>query len=248
MTKTHLNHWAQAWATGWHHLTLISTNSKLGGIPAHTASRNTCPDVCPLKDGPCYANLGPMSHHWDAVTQATRGMSWEMFCEAIETLHPSQAWRYGQAGDLPGDGVEINGRALTRLIRANNGRPAIVFTHYCMDNPNNRQAVAWANANGLTINLSANSPAHADALADLGIGPVVTILDKESPAKGLRTPQGRRIVVCPAQTRADTTCATCGLCARQRDTVVGFIAHGTQAKKAGDISKAWKVIPIALAA
>ena len=39
------------------------------------------------------------------------------------------------------------------------------------------------------------------------------------------TPAGRRIAICPA-TYSDATCKSCGVCARVRDTVIGFPAHG----------------------
>jgi hypothetical protein len=39
------------------------------------------------------------------------------------------------------------------------------------------------------------------------------------------TPAGRRIAVCPA-TYSDATCKSCGACARSRDAVIGFPAHG----------------------
>jgi hypothetical protein len=51
------------------------------------------------------------------------------------------------------------------------------------------------------------------------------------------------IIVCPAQTRDDVTCETCGLCARaDRAVIVGFRAHGTRARVAD--AKARRVIPI----
>jgi hypothetical protein len=46
------------------------------------------------------------------------------------------------------------------------------------------------------------------------------------------TPAGRKVVVCPATQRDDVSCATCALCARQRDVIVGFPAHGVAKKKA----------------
>ena len=39
------------------------------------------------------------------------------------------------------------------------------------------------------------------------------------------TPAGRRIAICPA-TYTDATCKSCGACARPRDAVIGFPAHG----------------------
>ena len=40
----------------------------------------------------------------------------------------------------------------------------------------NRRLIAAAVEAGFTVNLSADNPAHADRLADLGIAPVVTVL------------------------------------------------------------------------
>jgi hypothetical protein len=51
------------------------------------------------------------------------------------------------------------------------------------------------------------------------------------------TPAGRRIAVCPA-TYSDATCKkSCGACARVRDAVIGFPAHG-----------AWRQVEAAMAA
>jgi hypothetical protein len=83
---------------------------------------------------------------------------------------------------------------------------------------------------GFTVNLSADDAGDADALAELNAGPVVAIVPIDTPEKSF-TPAGRVIVVCPAQTRDNVTCATCGLCARaDRAVIVGFRAHGTRAR------------------
>jgi polyferredoxin len=57
------------------------------------------------------------------------------------------------------------------------------------------------------------------------------------------TPEGRTIIVCPAQTREDITCATCGLCARaDRRVIIGFRAHGSRARVTDALAR--RVIPI----
>jgi hypothetical protein len=116
---------------------------------------------------------------------------------------------------------------------------------------------------GFTINLSGDNSAHADRLAELGIAPVVTVLARDYARRAIRhrfkrrrdewaetigewrnrtaslpryTPAGRRIAVCPA-TYSDATCKTCGACARVRDAVIGFPAHG-----------AWRQVEAATAA
>lgn len=120
----------------------------------------------------------------------------------------------------------------------------------------NRVLIAIAVKAGFTVNLSADNPDHADQLAALGIAPVVTVLARAYARRAIRhrfkrqkdlwaetigdwrdrtaslprhTPAGRRIAVCPA-TYSDATCKSCGACARVRDAVIGFPAHGAWRK------------------
>jgi hypothetical protein len=155
----------------------------------------------------------------------------------------------------------IDRAALQLLTEANRGRPVIAYTHKpVLDREHpaaaaNRRFIAEAIAGGFLVNLSANDPGHADALADLALAPVVTILPhayarrQRSRGRGRRewaetigeyrdrlaalpshTRDGRRIAVCPA-TYTDTTCEACRACARPREAVIGFPAHG-----------AWRVV------
>jgi hypothetical protein len=106
-----------------------------------------------------------------------------------------------------------------------------------MNDRQNQDAVADANARGFRINLSGNTLAHADELADLNIGPVCVVLDaKEGERHDTVTPSGRRVVTCPATYRDDVTCSTCKLCARERDVIVGFPVHGGGKAKAGKVA------------
>ena len=214
------------------HFTLKSGNSKTGPIPVSTMPRGSCPDACPLKRNGCYGDGGPLSWHWGKVTAGVRGYTWIEYCQAVSTLDDGQLWRHAQVGDLPGDGDVIDRPSLARLVRANRGRRGFTYTHKpVLDNIQNTAAVYWANREGFTINLSANNLDQADQLSELGIGPVVTVLPIDAPEK-LMTPAGRVVVVCPAQSRDDITCASCGLCQRQdRTVIVGFRAHGSMKRK-----------------
>ena len=127
----------------------------------------------------------------------------------------------------------------------------------------NRHLIAAAVEAGFMVNLSADNPAHADKLAALGIAPVVTVMARAYARRAVRhrfkrrrdewaetigewrertaslpryTPAGRRIAICPA-TYTDATCKSCGACARVRDAVIGFPAHG-----------AWRQVEAATAA
>jgi hypothetical protein len=246
----------------------VSQNAKTGPIPASIIERASCWSGCALYENGCYAETGALAMHWDRVSHGLAGGSWSEFCAKVAALRPGRPWRYAQAGDLPGYGPQIDATLLEELVGANAGKQVIAFTHKPVlgDNPvvvENRRLIAEGIMAGFTINLSADNPAHADKLAELGIAPVVTVLARDYARRAVRhrfkrrrdewaetisewrdrtaslprhTPAGRRIAVCPA-TYSDATCKTCGACARARDAVIGFPAHG-----------AWRRVEAAMAA
>ncbi len=220
-------------------LNLKSGNEKTGPIPVSTTSNETCPDTCPFMHNGCYAENFRLGAFWRKVSDGAAGVPWSEFIAQVAAM-PDNAygniWRHNQAGDLPGVNTTLDTGKLAELVKANAeaGMRGFTYTHKPLRRPAERKAVADANANGFTINLSGNSPAHADTLADLQIGPVVTVLpDTVQGNVDLHTPAGRRIVVCPATYRDDITCASCQLCQRaERKTIVGFPAHGQARAKA----------------
>ena len=218
------------------HITHKSRNVKTGAILVTTTSADSCPNACPLKDnGACYAKSGPLALHWAKVTKGDAGASWAQGMAAIASLPADTLWRHNQAGDLPGYADQIDGLLMRQLIAANTGKRGFTYTHKPVNGHYgalNRSLIAEANKAGFTVNLSADTLKEADELAALDIGPVVVVVSREHPETST-TPNGRRVVVCPAQSREDVTCASCQLCARvDRPVIVAFRAHGAGAKKA----------------
>lgn len=208
------------------HLVLDSRNRKTGRMPVSTTDQRSCPDACVFKDAGCYAEFGKMRAHWQKVPE--RGVRFSQFLQQVRALPPGIIWRHNEAGDLPGIGDRLDATAVKRLAIANDGRRGFTFTHKPMKLKSARQAVDFANRQGFTINLSANSLKHADELARLGIAPVAVVLPENSPDK-LTTPEGRSVIVCLNETKR-LTCLECQLCAvSTRKSIVGFRAHG-QAK------------------
>lgn len=219
------------------HLTLKSRNVKTGPIPVSTSTADTCPTACPFNSGNgCYAASGPLALHWAKVTRGDAGGSFDTFLDQIRALPDGQLWRHNQAGDLTGDGKHLDGEKVWALARANDGKRGFTYTHYDPRDGFNGQVISEANRRGFTVNLSANDLTHADTLADTNTGPVVVVLPADA-TQNTMTPAGRKVVVCPATIRDDVSCATCGLCARLRDAIVGFPAHGTGKKKADAIAR-----------
>lgn len=229
-------------------LTLKSTNKKTGPIPVSTTSAETCPSACPLQVA-CYAKQSNLGADWRALTSATSNTykrpsggtshanDWDTFCVKIAALPLGQLWRHNQAGDLPGNGNAIDAAKLAQLVKANRGKRGFTYTHKPLTK-RNAAAIRDANVGGFTVNLSADDLREADQLASLAIAPVVTLLPAEIHGNvKIETPAGRRVVVCPATYREDTSCSTCALCqVRDRKTIVGFPAHGAAKRKATTIA------------
>lgn len=222
------------------HFIRESSNRKTGPIPVTYSERDTCPASCPHYRADCYAEDYYTAMNWNKVP--ARGDNLSDLCEKIAALPEGQLWRHNVAGDLPGRGETVDAAALGEIVRANIGKRGFTYTH-----KKSADAVMWARHAtnwGFTVNLSADDAGEADALAAHGL-PLVCIVPMDTPEK-TTTPGGLPIVVCPAQTRDDKTCADCGLCARaDRAVIVGFRAHGTRAKIADQKSR--RVIPIARA-
>lgn len=219
------------------HLTIKSRNVKTGPIPVSTSTAETCPTSCPFNAGNgCYAASGPLALFWRKVSESKAGESFGAFLDKIRALPAGQLWRHNQAGDLAGNGDTLDISALAALVSANAGKRGFTYTHKPLALASERQAIAQANASGFTVNLSANDLWHADRLADLAIAPIVVVLPADAKQNTI-TPKGRKVVVCPATIREDVSCADCGLCARLREAIVGFPAHGTSKRKADAIAR-----------
>lgn len=201
-----------------------SGNRKTGRIPVSLTDPVSCPETCRFRDQGCYASFGKLGSHWRDV--ARTGTSWRAFCEAIALLPEGELWRHNEAGDLPGAGDELDVVALAMLVRANRGRRGFTFTAKPLRTRAERDAIHAANDAGFTINLSADSLARADELAELAIAPVTVVVPTDEDLDDVHTPAGRSVVPCLYESRG-LTCAECRLCARQqRASVVAFRAHG----------------------
>lgn len=233
--------------------------AKTGGGIRITMARITCPAACPLRGrrpgdaddvdgrGPCYAETGTVSWHWNRIDDGSRGVLWPELVSQV-AAEPRGAWgRWAQAGDCPSIGVNrIDRDRMHELATAAIGLPLVGYTHYPVTD-NSREA-AWnvatllsLKARGLNLNASCETLEQVDTAVDRGLTAV--IVQHEDAPDSLVTPKGRKVVFCPAQ-RDDgkTTCfggkgtRACGggtpLCGRaDRDWAVMFKAHGVRTGK-----------------
>lgn len=231
-----------------------SRNAKTGPIMVVTSEASTCSPGCPFKASGCYAAYGPLGMLWGSLSRADANattirngrsdVALKGFSDLLAAIarQGGKLWRMNQAGDLPGAGDTIDRLALWDIAAANRdaGARGFTYTHkpvlgHSPDAIRNRIAINDANDMGFTVNLSADNLADADAKAALGIGPVAVVLPSDS--QGATTPEGRKVVVCPAISGKAANCKACGLCQKaQRKVIVGFPAHGAAKNKASRIA------------
>jgi len=222
----------------------VSGNPKTGPIPVLNYPRRSCPISCALrvvidpktgeeKAGPCYAAAAFYTRlNWDHLDAGTRGESFPEAMQKVQRLPRGSLVRDKVMGDeypLAADPKKIDPEPFNLKLRAFKGKRLISYTHH-EPNAHNLKLLRKAAALGLHINLSADDLREADKKARHGL-PVVAVVSNDTP-KVSSTPQGRKVVICPAQTSDRVTCATCALCADGgRDYVIGFRAHGGGRKK-----------------
>lgn len=212
-------------------LTAVSSNAKLGPIPASTSARETCPTTCPFYTSGCYAKAGRTAIHWRKVTQGERGTDLSGFLAKVRRIAAGALWRHNVSGDLlHTDGI-IDRQALRSLTAANRGRRGFTYTHHKLSGAN-LEAIQEANAAGFTVNASTESVEVADKImSDFKI-PAVTVVSSTESRRFFRTESGRQVIVCPATIHKGVTCSTCGICQQSdREAIVAFPAHGTAKRK-----------------
>jgi len=211
------------------HLTSLTSNTKLGlGVATSVADSATCPLACPMRNKECYARFGPLSIHWRKVSNGERGTNWAEFVQKVKALPLGWKFRYGQAGDLPSnDQKNIDNTKLQQLADVIKERQLKTwgYTHYNLT-VRNTKAIKTAINKGFVINVSADTLQEADNAVAKGL-PTTVVLPMNT-ANTTYTPAGNKVVVCPAQSKDNITCAECMLCHKaNRSVIVGFLAHGT---------------------
>ena len=217
--------------TSHYHVTPLSSNQKTGPMTVTTSSRAECPPTCPFMGNGCYAERGPLAIHWRAVTSGDRGVPWAAFL--VDLAHALGArrniaplWRHNQAGDLPSEDPASAIEDLDRVSSASR-KQGFTYTHHRITN---KIANAIKAARAFTVNVSCETLASVDTAMEAGL-PAVVVLPSATTGKTVKTPQGRTVVVCPAQLR-DESCVSCGLCAQKgRSFAIGFLAHGTSVRR-----------------
>jgi hypothetical protein len=140
------------------------------------------------------------------VFDGGRGDNFSAFCGRVAKFVKRQVWRHNQAGDLPKDENlsdstdRLDAEKCAELAEAASHTHGWTYTHYDVTDSHNQETVRSMNATGgLVVNLSAESLRQADEYHQTGCGPVCVTLPADAHTRGMKTPNGLPVVLCPIQ-------------------------------------------------
>ena len=216
------------------HVVAVSGNAKTGPMPVTYRPESTCPRTCPFLpkseggNGGCYGT----GRIFGIARKYSATLSHD---DAVKKLMRAPRGAKYLRDRVVGDLVAADGSfdmfhvlSIATIAKEVGLRP-FGYTHAW---PIMTRAQAdMARAAGYTLNASCETEEDVRRATDLGMPTVITGDHWEEGS----IVAGRRIVTCPAQTRDDTDCARCGLCAKpDRACTVRFEVHGTARKQARD--------------
>ena len=193
-----------------------------------------------------------MKYNWEQFSEGKTESSLvhSQLLVALEKLPDKTIIRYGDIGDLPGDGTRVFPDHLLDIadVCQKKNHTIWTYTHYLSENNNyrtqlsNGAAIISALKKDFCINVSTESVAVATRRM-AGMLPTTLVVanpkdaDKKFWAKNkYKVIDDIRYMVCPA-VYSDTQCKTCGgkkgpFCAqRDRKSVICFPAHGARTSK-----------------
>lgn len=209
------------------HFVAVSGNSKTGPIPVtYRNMEETCPHDCPFFNNGCYG-VGRI----EALTRKySRTITVDHARSVLAKRKPTAKYlRDRVIGDL----VTARGRFdmpyVRTIARIAREHALTVFGYTHAWRMLDRRAVSSIAASGYVLNASCETVADVRMAISLGMPAVIT---NDDVSEGMMI-DGRRVVTCPAQTRDNVTCASCGLCAKpERKSVVRFLVHGPSKNRA----------------
>ena len=209
------------------HIVAVSSNSKTGPIPVTYRDMDaTCPRDCPFFANGCYGDgrIKALARKFSSTVTLDHANS-----VLSRRLKSARYLRDRVVGDL----VDASGKfdmgyvlAIAKLS-AKHGLKVFGYTHAWRKLT--KAQVKRISASGYVMNASCETVADVRQAISLGMPAVIT---NGKILEGAMI-DGRRVITCPAQSRDNVTCATCGLCAKtDRKVIVRFMPHGPSRKRA----------------
>lgn len=217
------------------HIVAQSGNAKTGVMPVTYRTAETCPTTCPFLPrnlggaGGCY---GTGRIFGIAGKYATSMSTADAISKLARAPKGARYMRDRVVGDVVTPTGEFDAPYVAAIahVAETAGLKVFGYTHaWPMFTADDVQMIK---VSGYVMNASCETENDVRVAVSLGMP---TVIAGDSWTDG-DIVGGRRIVTCPAQTRDDVTCASCGLCAKpDRACTVRFLLHGPKAQAAASI-------------
>lgn len=197
-----------------------SSNTKTGNIPVTYLGRETCPSSCPFLLNGCYGDgrIFALAH------KLARALSLSEARAILAKRDKSAKYlRDRVVGDLVTATGKFNIRHVRDIARLAREHALVPFGYTHAWRTMTRQDVTDVKAAGYVLNASCETLDDVRQAIEIGMPTVITNDDVREGS----IVDGMRVITCPAQTRDNVSCATCGLCAKpDRKVVIRFLVHG----------------------
>lgn len=200
------------------HFVAKTNNAKTGKVAATYITGDTCPDRCPFL-GMCYANQGTMGNSPFKIADKHGSEDLTRTADGIRALPEGALVRHAVSGEPTPEYVSVMGQA-------HEDRPDTLGWTYLHSWPDRSPAEFPAN---MVPNASCETREEVEKAIGNGWDTVLVATGEDDDLIG-SVVAGKRVIVCPNQTRG-VTCAECKLCMkRDRAVTIAFLPHGASRK------------------
>jgi hypothetical protein len=206
------------------HFVPKTNNKKTGKVAATYITGDTCPDRCPFL-GVCYANQGTMGNTPFKIADKHGTEDLSRTADGIRALPDGALVRHAVSGEPTPEYV-------AEIGAAHEDRPDTLGWTYLHSWPDRSPAEFPAN---MVPNASCETRDEVEKAIGNGWDTVLVATGEEDELIG-SVVAGKRVIVCPNQTRG-VTCADCRLCMkRDRAVTIAFLPHGAHRKVSEAVS------------
>lgn len=214
-------------------ITAASGNRKTGRIPVTSRPMTTCPSDCPFlptgATGGCYGTgwLFGMANK-NATTTTVAAASAKL---RAGVLKQARYLRDRVVGDVMTPDGEVDTAYITGIAQVARENDLVPFGYTHGWERFTEKDIALLDDVGYVMNASTETVADAQRAIELGM-PAVIVNDDLPEGEMVA---GKRLITCPAETRAGVTCSSCGLCAKpagERKVLIRFHPHGNVRNRA----------------
>lgn len=200
------------------HFVPKTNNKKTGKVAATYITGDTCPDRCPFL-GVCYANQGTMGNTPFKIADKHGTEDLSRTADGIRALPEGALVRHAVSGEPTPEYV-------AEIGAAHEDRPDTLGWTYLHSWPDRSPAEFPTN---FVPNASCETRDEVEKAIGNGWDTVLVATGEEDELIG-SVVAGKRVIVCPNQTRG-VTCADCRLCMkRDRAVTIAFLPHGAKNK------------------